>query len=131
MLAEDDADLREVLADLIAQDGFRVRTVQSGTQLAACLQRLADGGEPPAAIVTDHSMPGRYVFDVLEAHATAVDSPPVIVITAFGDEVEPRAARFGAKAVFDKPFDPDDLRTAVLHWVTRPRARHQGSPCFR
>jgi CheY-like chemotaxis protein len=40
--------------------------------------------------------------------------PPVILITAFGDEkTHEQAYLFGAAAVFDKPFDIEDLVTKV------------------
>jgi DNA-binding response OmpR family regulator len=41
---------------------------------------------------------------------------PVILITAFGDdETHTEARRLGAAAVFNKPFEFDDLRTVVLN----------------
>jgi len=40
------------------------------------------------------------------------------VITAFGDEkAHAEARRLGVDAVFDKPFDLDDFRTAVYNLV--------------
>jgi len=44
------------------------------------------------------------------------------VITAFGDkETHAEARRIGVAAVFDKPFDLDDFRTAVCNLL--PPAR--------
>jgi two-component system response regulator (stage 0 sporulation protein F) len=41
---------------------------------------------------------------------------PVILITAYADgDLCSRAAALGATAVFGKPFDMDDLRTALLN----------------
>jgi ActR/RegA family two-component response regulator len=51
------------------------------------------------------------------------------MITAFGDSATRRlAASLGAVAVFDKPFDVDDLRTAVLHVVANSLARRPAAP---
>jgi DNA-binding response OmpR family regulator len=48
--------------------------------------------------------------------------PPMILITAFGDkETHMLAERLGAAALFDKPFDIDDMlkkvRAILLHSV--------------
>jgi DNA-binding NtrC family response regulator len=41
---------------------------------------------------------------------------PVILMTGFADdELRGDARRLGAAAVFDKPFDIDDLVTAAMH----------------
>ncbi len=63
-------------------------------------------------------MPGWNGLAVLQ-HLRREDwAMPFIVITAFGDEdTHQEASRLGAAAVFDKPFDVDDLRTAVFNIV--------------
>lgn len=127
ILAEDDLDTRELLAAEIAEDGFDVVAVRDGTELSEQLERCARENRCPAMIVTDHMMPGCYVFDVLGDFAEVLDGPPVIVITAFA-ELTAAARELGAKAVFHKPFDPDDLRTAVLHWVSKAPDRPVGPP---
>ncbi len=117
VLAEDDVDVRDALASLLVADGFVVEPARDGQELSECLARRARSGRYPALVVTDHQMPGVHALDVLKDLGDAVDHPPVIVITAFAHEIEPRARRFGAKAVFHKPFDYDDFRTAVWHWT--------------
>jgi DNA-binding NtrC family response regulator len=71
-------------------------------------------------IISDVRMPGVSGLDVLATLRREDWSTPVILMTAFGDlETRAEARRLGAKALFDKPFDVDDLRTAVS-WFLHP-----------
>ena len=48
--------------------------------------------------------------------------PPIILITAFGDkETHMQAERLGAVALFDKPFDIDEMLKKV-HAILLPSA---------
>jgi CheY-like chemotaxis protein len=123
VVAEDDDEIRHGIVELLVRDGFDVTCVSDGERLFALLERLARERRAPHVIVTDHRMPGRTGLDLL---AELRDSPtftPVIVMTAFGGEVREAALALGACAIFDKPFDPDDLRTAVMYWSRRGRRR--------
>lgn len=117
VLAEDDDEVRLALADLFAHDGFDVTCVSDGELLVDHLGRCEARHQLPDVIVTDHRMPGYSSLDILEGLRLAGWNVPVLVITAFGREVQDLAENLGARAVFEKPFDPDDLRTAVLHWI--------------
>ncbi|MBW1788759.1 MAG: response regulator transcription factor [Deltaproteobacteria bacterium] len=53
-------------------------------------------------------------MEVLEGAPKNEGFPPMILITAFGDEeTHVLAKEFGAAAMFDKPFDMDDLLAKV------------------
>lgn len=121
LLAEDDDEIRWALTDFLSNDGFVVTAVENGDQLARSFREMCDGGAPPDVVVTDHRMPGRLGVDVLAALGAWAAAVPVIVITAFGPDVEERAYALGARAVFKKPFDTDDLRTAVWFWSSSHR----------
>ena len=59
-------------------------------------------------------------LDVVAGLRRAEWITPVIIITAFGDEAtHAEAQRLGAAAVFDKPFDVNDLRIAALHYASK------------
>jgi DNA-binding NtrC family response regulator len=117
-LAEDDDDVRESLTALFSHDGFEVRAAPDGTLLFEWLFRKRGPGMPlPDVIVTDHRMPGYCSLDILECLSEIQCKIPVIVITAYGSEVRSMALANGAHEVFEKPFDPDDLRMAVLDCI--------------
>jgi len=116
LLAEDDLELRELLACVLRADGHEVVEARDGNELCSLL-----GGEsapaspaPFSLVVSDVRMPGLTVFDVLSRLQHTLRETPVILITAFGDRaVHSRALQLGATCVIDKPFDCDELRSAV------------------
>jgi CheY-like chemotaxis protein len=119
LLGEDDADMRALLAELLRADGHEVFEAKNGAELIEYIgMSLADSGHLGSfdLIVSDIVMPGWTGMEVLESLRSAQCRTPVILITAFGDPgTHEIAESLGATAVFDKPFDIDDLRTAVLH----------------
>ena len=65
-------------------------------------------------IISDIRMPGITGIEVLEGLHAHENCPPMILITAFGDkETHAQAHRLGAAAIFDKPFDIEDLLANV------------------
>jgi DNA-binding response OmpR family regulator len=122
LLAEDDAAMRTLVAGTLRRDGHLVRELRNGGEL---LSELANellherSLEMADLIVSDVKMPGVTGIEVLAGLRHAHWATPFILITAFGDAAtHAEAHRLGA-AVFDKPFDLDDLRTAVFN-LTRP-----------
>ncbi|MDI1445971.1 response regulator [Polyangium sp. 6x1] len=128
VLAEDDVEVRLLLAQALRKDGHTVIEVESGTQLFEFLRALAQGAPDeshPDVIVSDIRMPGRSGIDVLASLREVGWRTPFVLTTAFGDAAtHARARAAGAFAVFDKPFDVDDLRTVVLN-----AGRRAGAAC--
>lgn len=119
--------MRRLVVEALSADGYDVAEVSDGVELLARVgSSVLFGGfgsirEPPDLIVTDVRMPGLTGLTVLEGLRRAGGTVPVVVITAFGDDETHRIAyQSGAVAVFDKPFDLDDLRTIVLHALRPP-----------
>jgi DNA-binding response OmpR family regulator len=117
ILAEDDADLRAMLAVGLRRDGHSVIEVPDASALVAELAfaflsaaRVRDD----VLVVADLRLPGTNSLNVLrELHAQS-RRPPFILLTAFGGPGVYREAReLGVLAVFDKPFDFDLLRSEV------------------
>jgi DNA-binding NtrC family response regulator len=117
VVAEDDSELRRLLAIKLRKGGYDVIEVGSGERLAQYL--LSEGGLGEAdLILSDIRMPGLSGMDLLAYLKTRGEFPPVVLITGFGDwRTHEEAERLGATAVFDKPLDLDELvqwvRTAV------------------
>ena len=118
LLAEDDKEMRRLLTQALCNCGYDVVACPDGM---AMLTHLADfllpeelGPEQFDLIISDVRMPGISGLEVLEGRPRQRDFPPMILITAFGDdETHALAAEFGAAAMFDKPFDIDDLMGTV------------------
>lgn len=119
VLAEDDDDMRQLLGDVLRRDGYDLLEASHGSELMQLLAaRLSAQGtvERVDLIISDICMPGWSGMEILEALRDSHADVPVILITAFKDaSIDTLAEHLGAYFVFDKPFDVDDLRTAVLN----------------
>ena len=124
LLVEDDDEMRHLLAAALRRDGHEIVEASDGTEAVGYLYPLVFHGSaaaPPDLIITDIRMPGWTGIRILEMVRGGRVPTPVILITAFGAaETHAEARRLGAAAVFDKPFDVDELRAAVLK-IAPPR----------
>jgi CheY-like chemotaxis protein len=117
LLAEDDANLRSMLAIVLRRDGHRVQEFRDGGELRVHL--CGRGRENPqlvegVVVVTDLRMPEVDGLTLMQ-EMRAIGRPlPFILLTAFGSpDVHAAAHAAGAVAVLDKPFDFDDLREVI------------------
>jgi two-component system, OmpR family, response regulator MprA len=107
LVVDDDAGVRDVLADSLATEGYHVATAASG---AAALPLVASAG--PDIIVLDMRMPGMSGGDLAEALRGAGVTIPILVLTAVQDP-EAVAGEIGAADWIAKPFDLVDLLAKV------------------
>jgi CheY-like chemotaxis protein len=118
LLAEDDNDMRKLLSWSLSKYGYEVVECTNGVQMLDHLGSFFLPEEDPEIydlIISDIRMPGVTGLEVLEGMHKYEKFPPMILITAFGDEeTHAQARRLGAVAVFDKPFDIDKLIKIVL-----------------
>jgi len=124
LVADDDQDMREEISRVLGRDNFQIIEMDSGDRLLRYLRGcvVSDGRvRIPDVIVSDIRMPGCSGLDVLRALRDMSVDIPVILMTAFGDAVTHQEAKqLGAMATFDKPFDANDLRVAVLSACSSP-----------
>jgi CheY-like chemotaxis protein len=125
LLGEDDADMRKLLAEALHERGYTVVECGDGLSVLNKLSSVlmspevaAKDAEPFALIISDIRMPGVTGLTILDGVRLFDEFPPMILITAFGDEeTHAEAKRQGAAAMFDKPFDVDDLLEKVEELV--------------
>jgi DNA-binding NtrC family response regulator len=117
-LAEDDAALRGTIARLLHKDGHEVVEAEDGIQLMVDLAR-DDRPREDVLVVTDVRMPMVGGMAVLRSLSRGRRTP-VILMSAFATrELRAEAELLGAIALFDKPFDLDDLRVVVRRVAER------------
>ncbi len=127
LVAEDDSAMRDLIVTTLAKDGARVSQVDNGLSLIDRLRAASREDQRPDLVVCDVRMPGMNGLTALATMRMGGFMMPVILITAFGDrDLHDSARRMGAVAVFDKPFDLDDLRTAVAHFARHGATPHAG-----
>jgi CheY-like chemotaxis protein len=115
LVADDDPDMRALVASALRRGGYDVVEACNGLEaidhIAPTVWTKRNGFK---AIVSDVCMPDLTGLDLLAALRCSRFETPVILMTAFGDEeVHAEARSLGATAVFDKPFNLDELHAAV------------------
>jgi len=116
ILAEDDREMRMLLAAALRKAGYDVVEALDGVDLLDCIawvvERRPDWSE--TVLVSDVRMPAMGGLEVLARLRSMGWPGPIILITAFGDEAtHDLARRLGATHVLDKPFDLDVLCEAI------------------
>lgn len=101
LIVEDDACIREALADLLGAEGYDTDLVTNGAEAISFLEEGALSARPPHAMVVDLLMPGivgQELLDYLrqDVHLASI---PVAVFSA-----SPQLAPAGYH-VFRKPLD--------------------------
>jgi len=116
LVADDDDELRALVVETLRSDGYLVVEARDGAEMLSFLVSTAEDPETrPDVIVTDVRMPKLSGLGVLQELRHAQIPLPVILMTGFSPtSVEVVAKRLGAVGVLRKPFDVDDLRTAVM-----------------
>jgi two-component system, response regulator, stage 0 sporulation protein F len=116
-VADDDDDLRALVVETLRADGYTVLEARDGEELLALLSdALADPETRPDIVVADVRMPKLSGLGVLQYLQRAHVTVPVLLMTGFAPRsVGIVARRLGAVGVLEKPFDVDDLRTAVMN----------------
>jgi CheY-like chemotaxis protein len=111
-VVDDDQEIREILAELLAEEGYRVITATDGRD---ALDKLRQHVEKPCVILLDLMMPimSGNQFYVEQQADPALASIPVVVISADGN-VRKEAAQFGGEYL----AKPIRIET-VLHAVER------------
>jgi len=103
VVAEDDDELRELIADLLEDSGYDVIPAANGKQVTDYLEAAE---RPPDAIVLDLLMPLVSGWEVLrQMHSRPLWSDiPVVAVTGLS-----RDRPTGVTAVLKKPFPVHDL----------------------
>jgi CheY-like chemotaxis protein len=118
LLAEDDPDMRALLAQEFRSGGYEVTECVDGPDLVSKLGSYLLFGPPPGfdLVISDIQMPGATALEILNAMRECEGIPPVILITAFpSDDTQSAARQLGVAAVFEKPFEIADLVAKADH----------------
>src|SRR5882757_2689432 len=123
LLVEDEAPLREAIAEQLSDRGYRVQQAGSGEAALACLAEFAFD-----IIVTDLRLPGIDGSSVIEAAVARYPHIIAIVVTGFGtvkDAVE--AIKRGACDFVSKPFQIDELLHVLDSAIEQRRLKSENA----
>jgi two-component system response regulator (stage 0 sporulation protein F) len=109
LVADDDGELRETVAEWVGLQGFDVSRATNGLEALLRVKR-----ERPHLIVLDLSMPRLGGLDALRRIRVFDPSIKVVVVTGSDDPgARQEALRLGAARVLQKPVDFEELRKAL------------------
>jgi len=131
LLAEDDLEMRRLLAWSLERGGYRVTECADGITLLRQLGLMDPlRGKPDYdLVISDVRMPGYTGLQVLESIRACDDCPPVVLISAFADAAtREKADRLGAAELLPKPFDVDELLAAVRRLLPLAARRAEPEP---
>lgn len=123
LIVEDEPQLRQLLADYLSGEGFRVITADNGQE---GLRQWRESR--PDLVVLDLMLPllsGMEILKIMRQQS----STPVVILTARSDEVDKLLGlELGADDYMTKPFSPRELAArirAVLRRSTNREDSHQ------
>ncbi len=128
LVIDDDAELCELLAELLGQEGYQVES--SGDGRAGLLRAQS---EPFTLVVLDIMLPSLNGFEVLtrlrQGKSEQNPGVPVIMLTAKGEDVDRIVGlELGADDYLPKPFNPRELVARVRAIQRRATVAHSPEP---
>jgi DNA-binding response OmpR family regulator len=108
LLAEDDEDLRRLLAHVLRQEGYLVVEVGSGSALIEQLAQFSFD-----LVVSDARIPGWSGFRVRASLQHVADRVPAVLLSSLGDRETAQLARSVGAMLLSDPLDIDGFRAAV------------------
>jgi two-component system, NtrC family, response regulator AtoC len=123
LLVEDEAALREAVAEQLKDRGYRVEQVESGEAALAKLSEFAFD-----AVVTDLRLPGVDGTAVVDAAINRYPDIVVIVITGYGSvKSAVEMIKRGASDFVSKPFQIDELLHALTSALEQRRLKSENA----
>ena len=120
MIVEDDFETRELIAEVLRDDGYAVQTAANGAEALATLRTVTD--ERPDIILLDLMMPIMSGWQFLDERATDQDLARIPVLVLSADPSRQLASSRGVVAVVGKPFDLPRL-LKLVRAVTKAQPR--------
>jgi DNA-binding response OmpR family regulator len=118
LVLDDDSSLLRAIKLTLVLEGFEVETATDGL---LGLEQLANSDF--SLVVLDLQMPrmpGRTFFQELRGRGYKM---PVLILSAYGAEVARQ--ELGADGAIVKPFDPDDLVSAIRRLIAGSSAKDE------
>lgn len=113
LIADDDPDIRQLLADRLASTGYEIHTAGDGEEALTRVRSIRFDG-----LILDIGMPRLTGLDVLQHIREEQPRLPIIIITAADSRDRALIAmQAGAQAYLLKPFETGQLQSLIQQWV--------------
>jgi len=105
ILVEDDPGLRTLIARLLQENGFTVRTAATAPEMWIALEN----GPPAHLVILDIMLPGTNGLDLCRQIRKSSDIPIIFISARGSDEDRILGLELGADDFLAKPFQPREL----------------------
>lgn len=124
LVAEDEADIQELLEYNLRQEGFQTFSVKRGDQVIDSIKE-----KKPSLVLLDLMMPGMLGIDVCKQirNDKEMMQLPLIIITArTGESDKVVGLELGADDYITKPFSPKEVMARVKALLRRSKQNFSG-----
>lgn len=113
LIVDDQFGIRILLNEVLQKEGYETYQAANGVQALDILQKHS-----PDLVLLDMKIPGMDGIEILKRMKVIDKDIQVIIMTAYGElDMIQEAKNLGALTHFAKPFDIDDIRTAVKKYI--------------
>ncbi len=123
LIVDDERDIRELVSDILKDEGFATRIAANSTQAMAALS-----DRPPALLILDIWLKDSKMDGIDILTAVRRDNPeiPVVIISGHGNiEIAVAAIKQGAYDFIEKPFNIDQLLVVIKRAMETARLRRE------
>ncbi|PTQ57428.1 MAG: Sporulation initiation phosphotransferase (Spo0F) [Candidatus Carbobacillus altaicus] len=115
LVVDDQPGIRALLKEIFRREGYEVLEAADAEEgLSVCLHASHTIG----LILLDIKLPGMNGIDFLRQLRMHGGDIPVVLMTAYGEvEQLEEAKRLGVQDFFSKPFDIDEIKQVVRHYL--------------
>ncbi|WP_100332496.1 response regulator [Bacillus xiapuensis] len=114
LIVDDQFGIRILLNEVLQKEGYETYQAANGVKAL----ELADEHSPDLVLL-DMKIPGMDGIEILKRMKQKNSDIRVIIMTAYGElDMIQEARNLGALTHFAKPFDIDDIRETVKHYIT-------------
>jgi len=129
LIVDDERDIRELIGDILRDEGFTVRLAGNSDD---CMAEIA--AEAPALMILDIWLKDSRMdgIDILKTVKRDNPDVPVVIISGHGNiEIAVAAIKQGAYDFIEKPFNIDQLMVVVARAMETSRLRRENSDLRR
>ncbi|RMC37814.1 sigma-54-dependent transcriptional regulator [Paracoccus alkanivorans] len=129
LIVDDERDIRELIADILKDEGFQTRVAANSDEAVAALNE-----QEPALMVLDIWLKDSRMdgIDILKQVKHNNPDVPVIIISGHGNiEIAVAAIKQGAYDFIEKPFNIDQLMVVINRAMETSRLRRENNSLKR
>ncbi|SMX22278.1 nitrogen assimilation response regulator NtrX [Boseongicola aestuarii] len=129
LIVDDERDIRELISDILKDEGFTTRLAGTSDEAMAQMNKEAPSLMVLDIWLKDSDMDG---IDILKAVRRDNPDVPVIIISGHGNiEIAVAAIKQGAYDFIEKPFNIDQLMVVITRAMETSRLRRENSDLRR